>query len=83
MTKVGDEYTVEVWDKYGRLYQERPFDCRPKCQCGECNGVSHTEVGVVEDICYFMDNSTEAYVRTPDGVRHKVTLEYPHGDACF
>lgn len=75
---------VDVHELHGyKLVQDRPFDCRPSCKCGKCNGQSTTHEGTVEKVYYYADNSVEAEVLCDDGKYRVLHLVAPHGDACY
>lgn len=62
-----------------KMIQNRPFECRPMCQCGTCNGVTTHHTSTVESVIPYMDNSIE--VKLADGHTHMLVA--PHGDVCF
>lgn len=62
-----------------KMIQNRPFECRPMCQCGTCNGVTTHHTSTVESVISYMDNSIE--VKLADGHTHMLVA--PHGDVCF
>jgi hypothetical protein len=78
----GDRFSVSVLRGY-RLVQNRPFECRPVCRCGECNGHTTVYDGTVERVIYWADNSIEVMVRCDDGELRYRRLVGPHGDVCF
>ena len=80
--QTGDRFTVRVLSGY-RLWQERPFECRPACVCGTCNGTTTEYPGMVDRVIYWADNSREAVVRCDDGKVRREMLAPPSGDACF
>ncbi len=61
-----------------RLVQDRPFNCRPACTCGECNGRSTTTTEEVREVIFWADNSVEVVSVTGRVAR----LRAPYGDAC-
>lgn len=62
-----------------KMIQNRPFECRPVCQCGTCNGVTTHHTSTVKSVVSYMDNSIE--VKLDDGYTHMLVA--PHGDVCF
>lgn len=62
-----------------KMIQNRPFECRPTCKCGTCNGVTTHHTSTVESVISYMDNSVE--VKLADGHNHMLVV--PHGDVCF
>lgn len=78
----GDRVIVETITGY-RLIQNRPFECRPMCKCGECNGVTLEYPGTVTKIIYWMDNSTDAVVMCDDGRERTKHILMPSGDVCY
>jgi hypothetical protein len=77
----GERVSVPVLTGY-RVYQDRPFVCRPSCSCGNCNGRSENFWGYVDDVIYYADNSIEARVICDDGQTRTLRLAAPSGDTC-
>lgn len=80
--KVGDEITFSKTRGY-KLVQDRRFNCRTVCACGECNGKTTTYEGVITKVIHWMDNSSDAEVLCTDGETRTTQLMYSHGDVCF
>lgn len=62
-----------------KMIQNRPFECRPICKCGTCNGTTTKHTSTVKRVQNYMDNSVE--VKLADGHNHMLVA--PHGDVCF
>ncbi len=74
----GDPWTFTSHHGY-RLVQERPYECRRLCRCGECNGTTVSSVETVTEVIRWADNAIE--VVGHKGSRCEIVA--PHGDACF
>ena len=77
----GDPYTIETLPGY-TLVQDRPFECRPACSCGKCNGTPTNYPGIVTGVIYFADNSVEIDVACEDGETRRTMVKAPSGDVC-
>jgi hypothetical protein len=77
LPNVGDQHEFRKLSGYV-LYQERPWECRPACVCGGCNGTETVSTETITERIHWGDNSVEVV-----GERgSRATLVPPHGDIC-
>lgn len=76
--EVGETVTVENHTGYV-LVQNRPWECRPVCVCGNCNGQSETVTVEIAQVISWADNSVEAFGTNGELIR----ISAPSGDICY
>ncbi len=58
-----------------KLVQNRPYECRMSCTCGECHGRTVTQSGTVVDVASYSD-AVEGTVVDESGTAHRVHFSH-------
>ena len=80
--KKGEDFTFAITTKPYILWQNRPWECRSRCTCGDCDGASTPITLPIEQVIYWADNSIEV-TAVHEGKTLRSLLRPPSGDACF